>query len=45
LLYKADEEDWTYKHMRDWAGHVSTRLKWETGQEKPPMRDGPGTDI
>ena len=36
LPYEADEADWTYKYMRDWARHVGTRLKWQTGRECPP---------
>ena len=35
LLYEADEEDWTYKYMREWARHVGTRLKRATGMKKP----------
>ena len=41
LLYEADEEEWSYKYMRDWAGHVSTRLRWAIGRERPPFRWDP----
>jgi hypothetical protein len=31
--------------MRERSAFVATRLKRATGQEKLPMRDGPGTEI
>ncbi len=31
--------------IRKSSAHVATRLKWATGAVKPPLRDGPGSDV
>jgi hypothetical protein len=45
LYNPGDEWPTLQPMMRDCSAFVATRLKRATGQEKLPMRDGPGTDI